>query len=384
MKIAQVHNFYQQSGGEDTVVFNEKNLLEENGHQVIPFYKSNSSIPELPIHKKVGLIKSTSYSTKSYTEFKDFLIKNKPDICHVHNTLPLITPSIYKACNDLNIPVIQTLHNYRLICVNGLFLRNGTVCEDCLCKSPKAGVKNKCYRNSHIQSYAVAKMLVKSRKSNVWSEKIDRYLCLTPFARSKFIKHGLPESKLFIKPNFTKELAPTSKKDGSLLFVGRLETEKGIELIIELAKQTDNKIKVIGSGKFSAQIQALENIEYLGQLTNEETIKQIQKAKLLLFPSVWYEGMPMTILEAFSAKTAVLASDLGAMASLIEHNKTGYLFNPNSVSDFSAQIEKALSSDEKREIIAQNGHKEFENKFNKSSNYNLLISNYREVIANYN
>ena len=189
MKILQAHNYYQLAGGEDIVVDNEKKLLTENGHEVISYNKHNDDINGINIIDKLRLFNSMSWSKETYNEVTELIKTEKPDLCHVHNFFPLISPSIYSACKDLNIPVVQTLHNYRLICTNGMFLRNGQVCEDCLGGSAFRSTGKKCYRDSNLQTFAVANMLEKSKRKDVWSKKVDSFLCFTEFSKDKFVSN---------------------------------------------------------------------------------------------------------------------------------------------------------------------------------------------------
>lgn len=377
MKILQAHNFYQLSGGEDTVVANEKQLLEEKGHMVIPYYKHNNQLSGSFV-EKLKLINNTTWSKTTFNEVDKLIQETKPDICHVHNFLPLISPSIYDACIKNGVPVVQTLHNYRLICSNGLFSREGRICEDCLNKSPMGSVMKKCYRNSIPQTYMVANMLLKHNKKGTWSNKVDRFICMTEFAKRKFIEHGLPEKKLTVKPNFVSDnnSLVNEKKEDYLVYVGRLEKEKGVDLLLKVAQHLTTKIKVLGEGNLSSKLSQVTAFEVIGKTDHAETMNYIAKAKALLFPSTLYEGMPMTVLEAFSVKTPVIATKIGAMKSMIEHQKTGLLFQLNSESAFLETIKFALSNENKMKEISNFAFKEFQLKYSKESNYQILNSLY--------
>jgi len=383
MKILLAHNYYQLRGGEDSVLANEKKLLEENGNEVITYFKHNEEINTYSKIKKLDLLRSTSFSQTSYSDLIQFLKIEKPDICHVHNFLPLISPAIYSACNDLKIPVVQTLHNYRLICANGLLFRNGNVCEDCISSSIYGSVLKKCYRNSSIQTYAIARMIDKNRQNGTWNTKVDAYFCLTEFAKKKFIAGGLPEDKLIIKPNFVEQ--PIVEREDKietpyLVFVGRLEATKGVHLLIEIADQLPIPIKVIGEGELRTALERKNNIELLGKLSNKETQYYMRNATALIFPSIWYEGMPMTILEAFANQTLVISSDLGAMQSIIHNHKNGLLFTPNSATNLIKQIKFALSQATLSSEMVSNAHQDFLIKYSKRSNYEQLITTYSKII----
>lgn len=381
MKILQAHNFYQYAGGEDTVVAQEKNMLEEKGHQIIPFYKYNEEIKNYSGLKKLKLFQQTGWSKPSFQEVDQLIQKEKIDLCQVHNFLPLISPSIYYACKKNKVPVVQTLHNYRLICCNGLFLRDGKVCEDCLGKTPYGAVLKKCYRNSSIQTFALAHMLQKNTNMNTWNKMVDAYFCLTDLAKEKFIAHGIDEERLIVKPNFLDiDLEPVKEKSPYLLFIGRLTESKGVLLIKELAEQTQIPIKIAGYGELENEFKNASNIEFLGKMSHTESLKLIQKANALLFPSIWYEGMPMTLLEAFALKTPVIASNLGAMKSMMKHKETGLLFEPNSVTDLKEKVDFALSNPNKLKEIAKNSYKNFINLYSKEANYKMMKEVFESLI----
>jgi glycosyltransferase involved in cell wall biosynthesis len=380
MKILQVHNYYQLAGGEDTVVANEKALLEAHGHEVIPFYKHNKEIEDYSLTEKAKLIKKTTWSKDTYEEALALLKSTQPDVCHVHNFLPLISPSIYQACRDVGVPVVQTLHNYRLICTNGLFLRDGNVCEDCLGKSAYSSVTKKCYRNSALQTYAVARMIEKNKSRNIWNDLVDAYFCFTDFAKEKFVAHGLPEEKLFVKSNFVKapKVDQPSTKENYLIYVGRLESNKGVLLLKEIADRLKLQVKVVGEGDLKQELEDIGNIELLGKRPHDETLRLIQKARALLFPSLCYEGMPMTILEAFAHETLVISSDLGAMQSIIQHEKNGLLFTPGNGEDLLKQINRVLMED--IESMVEKAYQDFLEKYSGDANYKMLMERYEAVI----
>ena len=382
MKILFAHNYYQLKGGEDSVLANEMRLLKENGHKTITYFRHNQEIEQYSTLKKVGLLFNTTYSAESYQEVTALLKKERPDICHVHNFLPLITPSVYDACRDNNVPIVQTLHNFRLICTNGLFLRNGKICEDCLGKSAYGSVLKKCYRDSSLQTFAVARMIEQHKAKNTWNTKVSKYICLNQFSKGKFIEAGLPEEKLMVKPNFVER--PTFKESHNkapyFVFVGRVDSTKGIELLNRVAVSSPIPIKVIGEGDLVPLIANNPKIEYLGKRPNEETQYYIQQAEGLLFPSILYEGMPMTILEAFANKTLVIASNLGAMKAMIEHKKNGLLFEPNNDKELSQLLNFAHPKTNETEHIVEAAYHDFLQLYSKEANYKQLMAIYNEAL----
>lgn len=382
MKVLQVHNYYQLAGGEDSVVANEKALLEAHGDEVISFHKHNKEIEEYSTLKKLGLINRASWSEESYHEILDVLLKEQPDVCHVHNFLPLISPSVYYACKKANIPVVQTLHNYRIICTNGLFLRNGKVCENCLGKSAYHSVSKKCYRNSYAQTFTVARMIEKNNKKGTWTNMVDAYICFTDFAKSKFIAHGLPENKIYIKPNFVDiNLHSSQKKENYFVYVGRLENNKGVRIFKEIGESLPFPLKVIGEGDLLHELENIPNVELLGKKTHTETLHLIQGAKALVLPSLCYEGMPMTILEAFASKTPVIASNMGAMQTMIDHKKNGLLFTPNSFKELTNCFQYITAQTNHVQQIVDNAYADYQHMYSKNSNYKLLIDIYQKAIT---
>lgn len=369
------------AGGEDTVVKAERQLLEEMGHEVIPFYKNNKVIGEYGLLKKLRLIQKTTWSKEIYREFTKLLKDRQPDICHVHNFFPLISPAVYDACNEAKVPIVQTLHNYRLICTSGILVRKGEICEDCLAKSAYGSVKKKCYRNSYLQTYAVARMLEKHKTANTWSEKVSAYICLTDFAKQKFIAHGLPKDKLMVKSNFVEE--STVQKNATqpyFIFVGRLDNSKGVDIFKLIHYQLRINIKIVGEGDLADELLGLSNIELLGKKSHSETLALIGNATALILPSIWYEGMPMTILEAFASKTLVIASNIGAMSTMITHKENGLLFENKSANALINNLNFALENEGKRDQMIHSAFKSFQQFYSKESNYKKLLEIYDSAI----
>lgn len=381
MKIAQVHNFYQQPGGEDTVVSSEKQLLEQNGHTVIPYYQYNTEIDDFSRLEKLKLFGQLHFSTQSYAQCVQFLEEHEPDVCHVHNTLHLISPAIFEACKTTNTPVVHTLHNYRSICANGMLTRNKKPCEDCLGQSAYKAVKNKCYRDSLLQTLALARMIEKNKSNRLLQEGIDAFICFTDFAKEKFITHGIPKDKIHLKPNFvgspTEGILP---QEDYLIFVGRLEEAKGAHLLVDIAKKNKLPVYVIGDGPLKKVLENRANIRLKGKQPNPTTLKYIQGAKALLLPSLVYEGMPMALLEAFAHHTPVIASNLGAMAAMIKHNHTGLLFEPNNDEDILDKINTLLNNQLLANQIAKNGFEAYQKKYNAQTNYQTLKTIYESVL----
>src|SRR5258705_4289801 len=259
MKIALVHNIYQQRGGEDVVVTAESTLLERNGHKVIRYSRSNDEIQALSGPEQLFLVKDIIHSEKSKQDLYALLRAEKPEVVHVHNTFMMISPSVYEACRDAGIPVVQTLHNYRLLCPGWSLSRNGNVCEECIDDGLWRSVWHGCYRDSRLMSAAVALMLQVHRSKGTWEHAVNGYVALTNFAREKFIQGGLPASTIHVKPNFL-ECDPGERSSAGrpMLFIGRLSAEKGIDVLLKAWQQLAHSIPlvVLGDGPLRPALEA--------------------------------------------------------------------------------------------------------------------------------
>lgn len=398
MKILLVHNRYQIPGGEDRVFTMERELLQQNGHQVILYERTNDEIREIPWTGRLKLALSTVNSREAYIEIKEIIARAKPDIAHFHNTFPLISPLAYYAAKEAGIPVIQTLHNFRFFCANGLYLRNGYICEDCMDKViPWPAVMHRCYRDSRFASMTVACMQAFHRAKHTWQEKVDRYITFTEFGKQKFIQGGLPAEKIVIKPNFIYP-APNNenginengikRKDKEFgLYIGRLSHEKGIKFLLDAWKKLpDIPLKVIGDGPIYRDIQNELNlrsshaIELVGWLNRDQIFQLLQKASFLVFPSICYENFPTVILEAFANGVAAIVSDIGAAKEIVEDQKTGLLYKSGEIGDFVSKITWAWKNPEKMYQFGMNAREVFEQKYSAEQNYKQLMSIYQAVL----
>jgi glycosyltransferase involved in cell wall biosynthesis len=383
MKILLMHNYYQNSGGEFTVFNNERTLLENYGNEVIVKTFNNRLISEFGLVEKIKLIKSTAFNTESYNEVLALLQLHKPDVVHVHNFFPLISPSVYHACSSMNVPVVQTLHNYRLLCPGATLFRDGTICEECRVKGPFASLKYGCYRQSRIQTFAVANMIQSNSKNGTWKTKVDGYICLTDFMKKKFISAGFPDKKLFVKQNFLfEDPGYNISSEGSYLFVGRFAITKGINVLLDSIRNNENiNLNIAGKGPLKSFIQQqnLPNVKMLGMLTHDEILEEMKKSKAIIFPSIWYEGMPMTIIEAFASGKPVIAGDIGAMPELIEDGKTGLLFKAGDSADLTRKILWAENHPSEIREMGKNARRVYEKQYTSEANYKVLKSIYKKL-----
>jgi glycosyltransferase involved in cell wall biosynthesis len=391
MKILSVHNVYQQRAGEEAIVGAEAHLLSQHGHEVVCYERYNDELRLRHALGGIGAAIGTIWSSRSFRELSDLIAKERPDVAHFHNTFPLISPSAYYACARARVPVVQTLHNYRLLCPAAKFLRNGSVCEACLGRDVAwPGVVHGCYRGSRAATAAAAAMLAVHRELGSWQTKVDVYIALTEFARLKFIAGGLPAERVFVKPNFVASDHGARTQPGDYaLFVGRLSEEKGPQLLMAAWRAIQSAIPLVIAGdgplreKLSREIEesALEHIELLGHRTSQEVRTLMQGARFLVFPSIWYEGFPMTILEAYSAGLPVIAPRLGSMAEIVQHEVTGLHFEPGSAADLAAKVEWTWAHPEESARMGRAARDEYEGRYQPSTNYEKLMDIYRDAMA---
>ncbi len=391
MKILLVHNTYQDQGGEDVVLRQERQLLRNAGHEVSEYLRHNSEIKQYSTARRFTLIGRTIWASDSHRDFTALLQSNRPDVVHVHNTFPLISPSIYWALRDQNIPVVQTLHNYRLFCPGANFYRDGKICEDCIDGKFWRGVKHGCYRNSRLETAPVAMMLMVHHARKTWAEMVDRYIVLTAFARSRFVKAGLPADKIVVKPNCVDPDPGQRTGEGSYaLCVGRVSQEKGVPTLLKAWRQLPRSfnLRIIGDGPARAQLQSeaaaygLSNVTFLGQQPRERVVEAMKGAKFLIFPSELYENLPLTIIEAFACGVPVLASRLGAMQEIVEDGLTGLFFRPGDAEDLALTVSRAWQQPEYMHPLGERARIEYETRYTAEANCQRLLDIYQQVIDN--
>lgn len=381
-KILIVHNYYQIPGGEDTVVANEKQMLEEHGHKVILYSRHNSELKQMSKFQKLFLPITTIFNPRTYREIKKLIRQEEIDIVHVHNTLSLISPAVYYAARSMKIPVVQTVHNFRLLCPGATFYRDGHICEDCVKYGLKCAVKHNCYRGSKFQTFACVINTKIHRATRIYG-KIN-YICLSEFNKGKLIelKHIKPE-QVYVKPNFVENnctFVPEGERKEQYVFVGRLDKLKGIDILFEaweLMGETAPKLIVCGTGPMEKWckefiIKNQVNIEMRGFMSNAEVRKIIAYSKAVILPTKCYEGFPMSILEAFSVGTPVICSDLGNAGSIVEEGVTGYKFRADSVEEMISALARCHG-------ICKQTWQLYEKRYSKSKNYDMLSEIYDAI-----
>ena len=387
MRLLMLHNRYQHAGGEDAVVQAELTLLESKGHQVMLLEAHNDSISGGLGKAQAAL--SALYSLPGRRRAEEAIARFRPDLVHVHNFFPLLSPSVYDACREAGVPVVQTLHNYRLACPNALFFRDGKVCEDCLDQPvPWSGILRGCYRNSRTQTAGIAAMIAMHRLRDTWGRRVNAFIALTEFQKAKFIQAGLPEERLHVKPNFAFDPGPRpgSRELGSYgLYVGRLSEEKGIQPLLRAYVEQNLRIplKILGGGPLREPMErwiraeGLDGIvEFLGPRERSEVTRLMQGARFLVFPSICYEGFPMAIAEAFASGIPVLASRLGAVPDILLEGKAGWLADPGDPRSWAATMQAAWADQEGTWQRGKAARQAYEAQYSPDANYRRLLGIY--------
>ncbi len=386
MKILIVHNFYQQAGGEDQCVAAEVAMLKAYGHDVIQYCVHNDAIHTMG---RIQLALRTVWSRPAHDEIRELIREHRPQVAHFNNTFPLISPAAYYAAREEKVAVVQTLHNFRLLCPNALFFRNGQVCEDCLGRAiPWPGIVHKCYRGSRVASTGVATMLAAHRALGTWRKAVDVYVALTAFSRGKFVAGGLPADKLLVKANFVyPDPGPGAGTGNYGVFVGRLSAEKGVETLLKAWQSLGERVplKIVGDGPLAETVRAAAAqgaaVEWLGSKPLAEVYPLIGAATFLVLPSQCYENFPRVLIEAFAKGTPVIASRLGAMAEVVDHGRTGLHFEPGDALDLATKVRSLMDDPLQQSRMRRAAREEYEGKYTAESNYRTLMGIYAQALS---
>lgn len=379
LRILAVHNAYQHRGGEDAVFESEVRLLREHGHVVQTYVRSNGDAASM---SPVQLAADTLWSRRTCREIETLLGDFRPQVLHAHNTFPLISPALFWTAHRHGVATVQTLHNFRLMCLGGLLMRDGAICEDCVGKAPWRGVVRKCYRGSAAQSAASASTMVLHRRLGTYQDHVNRYIALNDFCRDKFIEGGLPAHRLVVKPNFVEEPEPAQQRARrGFLYVGRLAPEKGVTILAVAARNCDVELRVAGTGPCADEFGGMPNATLLGGLAAQQVREEMGSALAVVVPSIWYENFPRTIVEAFATATPVIASRIGALASLVEDGKTGLLFQPGDPGDLQQKLDWARANPLAMAEMGQAARRQYLEKYSPGVNHAQLLAIYREAIA---
>jgi glycosyltransferase involved in cell wall biosynthesis len=384
MRIVICHNLYQQAGGEDRVFADEVALLSARGHDVVTFTKHNDAVAA---ERPWTLAAHTVWNSPVARELAQIVNNHRADIVHFHNTLPLISPAAYYAARRAGAAVVQTLHNYRLVCPGATFYRNGSPCEKCLdTRTAWPALVHGCYRDSRAATGAVVAMLSIHRLRGTYENAVDAYIALTQFARDKLTAGGLPARKMHVRPNFMLSDPGAGPGGDYAMYLGRLAPEKGIETLLEAWErhQPGLPLVVCGDGPLAPRVEQAaarsDVIRWLPNRPHDELMDLLGRAGVMVLPSLWYEGFPKTIVEAYSKGTPVVASRLGSMAELVHEGVTGACFTPGSAADLAAAVCRTTENSVRLSRMRMAARRQFETQYSAAASYERLLSIYEHAL----
>lgn len=384
-----VHNRYRvgNPAGEDNAYEQERDMLEHLGIRVITYERSNDEVGARDLRGVVRTLAGMTYSNRTYKDLAEIARVHRPSVAHFHNTFPLISSSGYLACNRAGIPVVQTLHNYRLLCPAATFYRDGSPCEACSPKSFVPAIKHGCYRST-VGSVAVARMLTTNWRRKIYLDKVDQYIALTNFAARKFASAGIPPESISIKPNFVRMTTAEGAGDGGYAaFVGKFVPEKGVRTLLEAWRGIPQiPLKMIGTGPLDAELREFAaahklNVHFEGMLGRQSVIERVRAAAFVVVPSEWYEGFPLVIVEAYACGTPVLASDIGGLTELIRPGITGDLFAPHNPDAIRERAKALWAHPDLKQKMRQAARSTYLKSFTEEKNSEALLAIYRRAIA---
>jgi glycosyltransferase involved in cell wall biosynthesis len=383
MRILVLHNKYMVRGGEEEVIESERALLSSHGHELFDYIVDNKDLSHV---QAAWMGVRAVWNQSSYRAVSRRLHEVCPQLVHAHNLIPQISPAAYYAAAAQRVPVVHTLHCYKLMCPEGFLFRDGRVCELCVGKTfAWPGVVRGCYRGSRVATATVAATYGLHRIAQTWTNKIDMYFAQTEFAKNKYVESGLPAERIRVKPNFVADPGTGQGEGGYALFVGRLTVEKGVPVLLDAWRSLGNflPLQVCGTGPLQGMVQSanVPGVEYLGVRPLLEVLERMKRASVVIVPSVWYEGTPRTIVEAYACGTPVIASRLGAMEANVKHGVTGLHFEPGNPMDLAAQVRALVGAPQQLAKMRISARLEYEARFSAESNYSLMMELYSEVLA---
>ena len=398
LKILLVHNFYGSSSpsGENKVFEIEKKMLLSRGHQVECFTYHSDTIRNQGIKGLIIGAFTTPWNFKSAKRISNVIDNFQPDLVHVHNTFPLISPSVFHAIGNRAAKVL-TLHNYRLFCPAAIPMRNGNICTECLDKrSVLPALRYGCYRNNHLATIPLSLKVWLHRFLNTWKNHVDGFIALTEFQKKTMVEAGLPSEKVHVKPNFYKE-KPTiiewKDRDNAVVFAGRLSQEKGVITLVKAwIKWGGNapELRIVGDGPLKETLQKMISVEpecnvrFLGQVQSHEAEKHISRAKLVVLPSECFEGFPMVIREAFAFGTPVAVSNIGPLPSIVQDGENGVKFQPRNSLSLLRTVQRIWNSPDELELLGEGARRSFLTKYTEEANYKMLMHIYNIALNQQN
>jgi glycosyltransferase involved in cell wall biosynthesis len=389
MRVLLVHGAYQQFGGEDSVVQAERELLERHGDEVLLYSRHNDETKTFNIFQKAAFFPQSVYSWRSGGEIADAVHSFRPDVAFVHNVYPLLSPSVYHKLHSLGVPAVQVLHNFRPFCPNGFYYTQGQICEACRDGNYINAIRKRCYKDSYVFSGLYALMLGSNRLAGM-VDKVAGFICLTEFFKIKMREAGVPDSKLFVRPNFVyaPPLPGASEAGKYAMFMGRLSPEKGCwTLIHAFERMPQIPLKIVGTGPLEMELKAyvgkkgIKNIEFLGFKSGDEKWQLLRNSLCLVVPSEWYENFPVTVLEAFMAAKPVVAARMGGLPYIVEEGQSGLLFESGKPEDLAQTIQRLAEDPAGAVRMGLRGRSLSETKYGPEQGYSNLMNIFSQVQA---
>ncbi|MEJ2288868.1 MAG: glycosyltransferase family 4 protein [Deinococcales bacterium] len=385
MRVLLIHDYYQQRGGEDEVFEAERDLLTEHGHAVTVRSMHNDAIGAVA---GVGLAAAAIWNRSAYRDVERIVRKTRADVVHVHNTFPMTSPAVLAGARAAGARVVQTLHNYRLLCPAATFFRDGRVCEDCSGRPiPWPSVQHACYRTHRSATAVVGTMLTVHRLLGTYRRHVDRFIAPTFFSRTKFVAAGLPPERVAVKPHFLRrDPGAGSGHGGYALYVGRLSAEKGVPTLVRAwSRAGAPPLKIVGDGPLSPAVRALagrsDSVAWLGSRSRAEVDALLAEAALLVAPSEGYETFGLSVIEALAHGTPVVATDHGALAEAVEPGRTGRLVPAGDDASLLQTVAELLANPADLTAMRPEARNAFERRYTAEANHERLMEIYREALG---
>jgi glycosyltransferase involved in cell wall biosynthesis len=386
VRVAILHNRYAQRGGEDAVVETEAELLRKAGCEVALFCVENAPL----LRSRAARLHAATrarWNPVMVERIARFLSEHPADVAHVHNTFPLLSPAAHATLRALGLPVVQTLHNYRLVCANGAFLRDGRPCEECAVRGPWRSVRYGCLRGSRLASAVWAEATAMHRRRGTWRECVDRFVAPSEFTRRKLAAAGLPPERIVVKANPVPDPGPPAPPGRGAVYAGRLVPEKGVALLLDAWRMLPGapSLTIAGTGPEAARLRerarGIPGVRFLGEVPRERVPELLAAAAFAVAPSLWYEVFPVAVAEAMASGRAVVASDAGALPELVEHGGSGLLFRSGDAESLAAACRSLLEDAELAAALGCEARSRYEHELAPEPATQRLLALYAEVMG---
>jgi glycosyltransferase involved in cell wall biosynthesis len=392
LQVLVVHNRYRsgQPSGEDRVVDQEIALLADAGHDVNIFERRSDDIAAMSIAGKVAVPLRVPWNREARASLAARLRALRPDVVHIHNTFPLLSPSVLAACIDVGVPTVATLHNYLMVCPSGTLYRGSRVCTDCVGATPLPSVRHGCYRNSSLATIPLAVSLLANRRH--WWSGVTRFFCISAAQRRVLVESGMPAERLAVKHNFVVDSGKRRTGRGEhLLYLGRLNEEKGVRLLMSawdrLAASSGAGVPLVvaGTGPLQGEVQrwaqARDDVRYVGMLSRAACSELVARAIAVVAPSVWLETFGLVIVEAMTAGVPAVAAGHGAFGELVEDGVSGLLHRPGDATSLAECLRRIVVDAEANRAMGSAARLRYEKDFSPVAGLDNLIAGYEDAIA---